>query len=99
MDSAKKFIVSKKAENEIREIIKYQYYNFSDARAIKIQNSIYEFAQKAAQNPNYYPKYLKNTNSKRNIRKAVIYKTYLLIFEVFEDYIQILSVYHGAMDK
>ncbi len=57
MDSAKEFIVSKKAENEIREIIKYQYYNFSDARAIKIQNSIYEFAQKAAQNPNYYPKY------------------------------------------
>jgi hypothetical protein len=55
--------------------------------------------EKTAQNPNYYPKYLKNTNPKRNIRKAVIYKTYLLVFEIYKNYIQILSVYHGAMDK
>lgn len=93
------YSISNIVVKQLQEIYSYNFYNYNRQRAEKILNSIDGMFEKAAQNPNYYPKYLKNTNSKRNIRKAVINKTYLLIFEVFEDYIQILSVYHGAMDK
>ncbi len=93
------YSISNTVVKQLQEIYSYNFYNYNKQRAEKILNSIDDMFEKATHNPNYYPRYLKNPNPNRNIRKAVIYKTYLLIFEVFEDYIQILSVYHGAMDK
>lgn len=93
------YSISNKVVKQLQEIYSYNFYIYNKQRAEKILNSIDGMFEKASQNPNYFPKYLKNANPNRNIRKAVIYKTYLLIFEVFENHIQILSVYHGAMDK
>ena len=94
-----KYEISEEVLTRLKEIYAYNFTQYHKERAEKILNSIDEVFQKAANNPNFYPPYLNNTYPNRNLRRAIIHKTYVLIFEVLESHIHILSLYHGAMDK
>jgi plasmid stabilization system protein ParE len=93
-----KFQVSKKAFFQIEDIYLYHSKKFNVSRAEKILSSIDNIFKKILKNHEAYSKYLENTIPERNIRKAIVRSKYNIIFEVFEDKILILYVFHTAMD-
>jgi plasmid stabilization system protein ParE len=88
------FSIRPNFEQSLWEIEYYLYQNEGEARCDKIINSIYEKIDYIVQNPLHFPIFhiLHKTGS---FRKAVHYKTYLIIYEVTGYHIEFVDVVHG----
>lgn len=93
-----RFQVSKKALIQIQEIYDFNVNTYNINRAEKLLASIDKIFEKVAINYKLFPRYLENPNPSRNLRRALVKSKYKVIFEVFEDRIQILTIFHTAMD-
>jgi plasmid stabilization system protein ParE len=93
------FQVSKKALVQIEELYTYHAIRFNVSRAEKILKSIDIVFNNVKNNPKMYSKYNDCWSIERNIRRALVATKYNVIFEVFEDKILILYVFHVAMDQ
>jgi plasmid stabilization system protein ParE len=90
--------VSKKALIQIQEIYDFNANTYNINRAEKVLSSIDRIFERVATNYKLFPRYTANPNSSRNIRRALVKTKYKVIFEVFDDRIQILTIFHTAMD-
>jgi plasmid stabilization system protein ParE len=86
--------ISPNFELSLWEIEHYLYQNEGEARCDKIINSIYEKIDYIVQNPLHFPIY-HIPNKSGTFRKAVHFKTYLIIYEFADNHIEFVDVVHG----
>lgn len=86
-----KIDISKKALDSLFEIEYYLRLRESEKRADKIMESIENQIDIIPLNPFQFPIY----KNKKAIRKAIVHRTYIIVFEIFDSYIKILDIYHG----
>jgi plasmid stabilization system protein ParE len=68
------------------------------SRAKKVINSIKDNARKIPQNPQKHIQCLEVENPNPSIRKALVSKTYWIVYEIEENRIVILDIIHGALN-
>lgn len=78
------------------EIENYYRANESDSRADKVLLSITKELERIIKKPFEFPVYEKSTNI--CIRRAVVHSTFIILFEIIENQILVLDIYHGKQD-
>ena len=68
------------------------------SRAKKIVDSIKNAARNITLNPYKHVQCSEVENPTPNIRKALVHKTYWIVYEIEENKIAILDIIHGAID-
>jgi plasmid stabilization system protein ParE len=78
----------------------YEWYSAYETirRAKKVVNSIKNTARSISQNPYRYVQCYEIVIPNPAIRKALVYKTYWIVFEIEADRIVILDIIHGAIN-
>ncbi|MDX2190270.1 MAG: type II toxin-antitoxin system RelE/ParE family toxin [Bacteroidota bacterium] len=69
-----------------------------DKRAEKVVQSIEKELINIQANPLHYPKFDKIFPTNENIRKAIVHRTYIIIFELINESIFVLRIYHGKQN-
>jgi len=78
----------------------YQWYSIyeTESRARKVVNSIKKTARSISQNPYKHAQCYDIEIPTPEIRKALVYKTYWIVFEIESSRIIILDIIHGAIN-
>lgn len=89
-------IVSAQVYQQIDEIYSYARQNHSQARASKIEYSILQTLEQLTENPFIHPIETLLNPPDEQIRRAIVGRTYRIIYRVQVDSIVVLAVFHGA---
>lgn len=83
-------------EEKLVEIVSYYFFKEGESRANKVAQSIKDTITRICERPLEYPLYEKTLN--KNIHKAVVHKTFIILFEIEDKHIFIHDIYHGKRD-
>jgi len=89
---------SKDSKDRLKNIYNWNTENHTIKRAKKILGSIKSVARKIPSNPYSHPKCFEIEEPNENIRKALVKRTYWIVYEIEDDRVVILEVIHGRMD-
>ena len=94
-----KLELTERAAENLIDIELYNLVTHSEIRAEKIISSITNKFLEISKRPFGYPVWQPmKGNSDQNVRKAVVHKTFQIIYEIIGDRIAILIVFHGKQN-
>ena len=88
--------ISPLANLAMEEIFDYYSEFESETRAIKVYQSIINEIEHIGKSPFSYKVYENVKDVRNTLRRATVHHTYIIIFEVLDDVIEILNIYHSS---
>lgn len=82
--------ISPDFKDSMLEIEFYLFVNEGVSRCDKVINSIYEKIQQIISNPLHF-----TIIKESNLRKAVHFGTYIIVFRITKFHIEFIDIYHG----
>ncbi|HRG87450.1 MAG TPA: type II toxin-antitoxin system RelE/ParE family toxin [Chitinophagales bacterium] len=90
-----KIIITERAEIALDDIADFYSTKYNIDRAIKVLDSIDEIFLRIAKAPFNFPKSFDIKQPDDSIRQAIVHDTFKVIFQIQDDCVEIIEIFHG----